>query len=262
MHFRHTAQMLTAGLAPSTPSWRRASLITGLGLIGVLSLLASTIVPADVAAEAGIPELALRFLLLIQPTVLVVGAAILGDRLTRTTWLQAPFISGSRTVSVRSALIAALIGAVVVGVVLAAYTWVTTELAPLTLVSGTSLSLITAVLYGGITEEILIRWGLMGALVWLFVKISKRPTGERPSTLIIATAILVSSLAFALLHLPALLTLGDPTGVNIAAAMAANVIAGLVFGTVFAARGLEAAMGTHAGAHVVGFALTSLFIST
>jgi membrane protease YdiL (CAAX protease family) len=80
--------------------------------------------------------------------------------------------------------------------------------------------------------------------------------------LIIATAILVSSLAFALLHLPALLTLGDPTGVNIAAAMAANVIAGLVFGTVFAARGLEAAMGTHAGAHVVGFALTSLFIST
>lgn len=262
MHFRHTAQMLTASLAPSTPSWRRATLIAGLGLIGVVSLLASTIVPADVVAETGIPDLTLRLLLLIQPAVLVVGAAILGDRLTRTTWLQAPFLSGSRTVPLRSALIAALTGAVVVGVVLAAYTWVTTELAPLTLVSGTSLSLITAVLYGGITEEILIRWGLMGALVWLFAKISKRPTGERPSIAIIASAIVVSSAAFALLHLPALLTLGDPTAVNIAAAMAANVIAGLIFGTVFAARGLEAAMGAHAGAHVIGFALTSLLIST
>ena len=256
MHIRHTAQMLTAGLAPSTPSWRRVSLIAGLGLIGVISLLASTSVPADVAVEAGIPELTLRLLLLIQPAVLVVGAAILGDRLTRTTWLQAPFISGSRTVPLRSALIAALIGAVAVGVVLAVYTWVTTELAPLTLVSGTSLSLITAVLYGGITEEILIRWGLMGALVWIFIKISRRPTGERPSSTIIVSAIVVSSAAFALLHLPALLTLGDPTAVNIAAAMAANVIAGLVFGSVFAARGLEAAMGAHAGAHMVGAALT------
>jgi len=102
----------------------------------------------------------------------------------------------------------------------------------------------------------------MGALVWLFVKISKRPTGERPSAAIIASTIVVTSAAFALLHLPALLTLGDPTALNIAAAMAANVIAGLAFGTVFAARGLEAAMGAHAGAHLVGFTLTSLFVST
>ena len=99
-------------------------------------------------------------------------------------------------------------------------------------------------------------------LVWIFVKISKRPSGERPSSAIIVFAILVSSVAFALLHLPALLTLGDPTAVNIAAALAANTIAGLVFGTVFAARGLESAMGAHAGAHVIGFALTHLLISS
>jgi len=248
--------MLASSLAPSTPSWRRAFLIAGLGLIGVISLLASTIVPADIAVEAGIPELTLRLLLLIQPTVLVIGAAILGDRLTRTTWLQAPFISRSRTVSIRSAVTAAVIGAVIVGVTLAAYNWITTEVAPLTLVSGTSLSLVPAVLYGGITEEVLIRWGLMGALVWIFIKISRRPTGEKPSAPVIATAIVVSSAAFALLHLPALLTLGDPTVVNIVAAMTANVIAGLVFGTVFAARGLEAAIGAHAGAHVVGATLS------
>jgi len=74
--------VLLSGLSPSAPSWRRASFIAALGIVGVLSLLASTIVPADVATEAGIPETTLRLLLLIQPLVLVVGASILGDRLT------------------------------------------------------------------------------------------------------------------------------------------------------------------------------------
>jgi len=55
--------------------------------IGVLSLFASTIVPADVAAEAGIPELTLRLLLLIQPTVLVVGAVIGGVTLAAINWI-------------------------------------------------------------------------------------------------------------------------------------------------------------------------------
>ena len=245
-------------LAPSQPSWRRAAIIAALGLLGVASLLASTIVPADIAAETGLPDLTLRLLLLIQPAILVIGAAILGDRLTRTTWLQAPFISGSKTVSVRSAAVAALIGAAVVGVILAGYTWITTELAPLTLVPGTSLSLLTALLYGGITEEVLIRWGLMGAVVWLLVKVTRRSAGEGPSNQVVGAAILVSSAAFALLHLPALLTLGEPTGINIAAAMVANVLAGIAFGTVFAARGLEAAIGAHAGAHLVGASITAL----
>jgi len=260
MHIRHNAHVPDRqfALAPSTPSWRRAVLIAALGLLGVASLLASTIVPADIAAETGLPDLTLRLLLLIQPAILVVCAAILGDRLTRTTWLQAPFISGSKTVTVRSAVSVALIGAVVVGIVLATYTWVTTELAPLTLVSGTSLSLITALLYGGMTEEILIRWGLMGALVWVFIKIARHPAGVRPSNRVVVAAILVSSAAFAVLHLPALLTLGEPTGINVAAAMVANLLAGIVFGIIFAARGLEAAIGAHAGAHLVGAAITTL----
>jgi len=50
-----------------------------------VSLLASNVVPPEVAQEAGIPMAALRLIVLIQPTILVIGAAILGDRLTRTT---------------------------------------------------------------------------------------------------------------------------------------------------------------------------------
>ena len=248
-------------LAPTTPSWRRAGVIAGLGIVGVLSLLASTVLPPEAASQTGLPEPALRVLVLIQPLALVIGAAILGDRLTRTTWLQAPFLSRSGNVPLRGAVTDALIGALVVGGVLVAYTWFTTEVAPVTLVPGTSLSLVTAVLYGGLTEEVLMRWGLMSLVVWLLVKVARRRNTEAPSTGIIVTAIGVSALVFAVLHLPALIALGNAGGAVIAAAMTANVLAGLVFGALFARRGIESAMMAHGGAHVVGGALSALFLT-
>lgn len=233
-------------------------MIAGLGLVGVVSLLASNVVPPELADEAGLPVDALRLIVLIQPSVLVVGAAILGDRLTRTTWLQAPLISRTRTVPAASILASALLGAVVVGIVLFAYTWITTEVSPTTLVSGSSLSLITGVLYGGLTEEVLMRWGLMSAVVWALVKVRRIPAGHRPPRAIITSSIALTAAAFALLHLPALLALTDPSITVVFSAMAANLFAGCVFGYLFAARGLEAAMGAHAGAHLVGAALTAL----
>lgn len=247
-------------LQPTPPSWRRAGVIAALGGLGVLSLLASTVLPPEVATETGLPEPLLRVIVLIQPMALVIGAAILGDRLTRTTWLQAPFLSGSGTVPLRGAVLDAVIGAALVGGVLAAYAWFTTEVAPLTLVAGTSLSLITGVLYGGLTEEVLMRWGLMSLIVWLLVKAGRQPRGTAPGVGIIAAAIVVTAALFAVLHLPALLTLGDATAAVIAAAMAANVIAGLVFGGLFARRGIETAMVAHGGAHVVGSLLTAVLL--
>lgn len=247
--------------AVSAPSWRRAGIIAALGLVGVASLLASTVVPADLAAEAGIPYDALRILVLIQPAVLVIAAAIVGDRITRTTHLSAPFISGTREVPVRSAVLAALAGAVVVGGMLAAYNWITTEVAPVTLVPGTSLSLVTGVLYGGLTEEVLIRWGLMGVIVWALTKIRGRRDGQRPSTGIFVFAIVATSVAFAVLHFPALFALTDPSAVVVVSSFAANVLAGIVFGCLFVARGLESAMGAHAGAHLVGAGLTTLVLA-
>ena len=247
-------------LQSTPPSWRRAGIIAALGGLGVLSLLASTVLPPEITAESGLSEPLLRVLVLIQPMVLVIGAAILGDRLTRTTWLQAPFLSRSGTVPLRGAVLDALIGAVVVGAVLTAYVWFTTEVAPLTLVSGTSLSLVTAVLYGGLTEEVLMRWGLMSLIVWLLVKARRQTSGSAPGVGIITLSIVVTAALFAVLHLPALLTLGDATASVITAAMAANVLAGLVFGALFARRGIETAMVAHGGAHVVGSLLTAVLL--
>lgn len=248
------------GLYPSTPSWRRAGFIASLGLIGVASLLASNVIPPDLIEQSGLPETTLRLLVLIQPTVLVIAAAILGDRLTRTTHLNAPFISGTKSVPIQSAILAAIAGAIAVGIVLTIYSWITSEVAPITLVPGTSLSLVTGVLYGGLTEEVLLRWGLMGVIVWIVMKVRRRSPDQGPNTPIVVTAIAVTSVTFAALHFPALFALTDPSIIVVIASFVGNVLAGTVFGVLFTARGLETAMGAHAGAHVVGATLTSVLL--
>jgi len=246
---------------PSNPSWHRVGFIASLGIIGVVSLLASNVIPPDLIEQSGLPETPLRLLVLIQPTVLVITAAILGDRLTRTTHLNAPFISGTKNVPIGSAVLAALAGAVAVGLVLTVYSWVTSAIAPVTLLPGTSLSLLTGVLYGGLTEEVVIRWGSMGVIVWLAMKLRRRSPDQGPNTPIVVTAIAVTSVIFAALHFPALFTLTEPSMIIVVASFFGNLLAGTVFGVIFAARGLESAMGAHAGAHVVGATLTSVLLS-
>lgn len=247
-------------------------MVGALGILGVLSLLASQVLPADVADETGVPAPVLAVLLMVQPALLVVGAAILGDRMVRTTGLRAPYLSRLARVPASpgpppwtpgSAAIAAVAGALGVGALLAGYGWFTAEQAAMTLTPGTSVSLLTAVLYGGLTEEVLMRWGLMAALLWLLVVMARRrgrrpgvtTRPERPSSAQMTIAVLVTAVVFALLHLPALLTLTEPSMAVIGAAMVANVVAGTVFGGIFAARGLEAAMVAHGGAHLVAAAI-------
>ena len=75
------------------------------------------------------------------------------------------------------------------------------------------------------------------------------------------TAIAVTSVIFAALHFPALFTLTEPSMIIVVASFFGNLLAGIVFGVIFAARGLESAMGAHAGAHVVGATLTSVLLS-
>ncbi len=64
------------------------------------------------------------------------------------------------------------------------------------------LSSLTAMLYGGITEEILMRWGLMSLLAWMAWKVLKQGV-TLPSQGIYQGAIVLAALVFGLLHLPA-----------------------------------------------------------
>ncbi len=116
--------------------------------------------------------------------------------------------------------------------------------------------------YGGITEEILLRLFLFSAVAWLFGKTS---LARSPTGLLWLTNVLVA-LAFGVLHLPTLSTLGLLRFGCAVAALFLNGIAGIAFGYLYWTRGLEAAMTAHLTAdlclHGIGSLLPSRDLGT
>jgi hypothetical protein len=119
------------------------------------------------------------------------------------------------------------------------------------------LNLLTAMFYGGITEEILMRWGLMSLLVWIAWKGLKQGV-TLPSQGIYQGAIVLAALVFGLLHLPATAAIVSLTPVVIIRALLLNGIVGIAFGWLFWQYSLEAAMLSHVSFHAFSFALSFL----
>lgn len=115
----------------------------------------------------------------------------------------------------------------------------------------------TRILMGGIHEEIVFRWGVMGFLAWVGMKIIGEPT-----PFVIWTAIFLAGLIFGLAHLPGVATLGiEPTRELIISSLVLNLLAGIVFGWLFWQYGLLAAMIAHALYHVILFPFEKHFQS-
>ncbi|MBF2050507.1 MAG: CPBP family intramembrane glutamic endopeptidase [Leptolyngbya sp. IPPAS B-1204] len=119
------------------------------------------------------------------------------------------------------------------------------------------LTSLAAMLYGGITEEILMRWGLMSLLVWVGWKLLKQEAAL-PSQAIYQGAIVLAAVVFGLLHLPMTATIAPLTFWVILRAILLNGIAGTAYGWLFWQYSLEAAMIAHASFHAVVFALNVL----
>jgi len=96
--------------------------------------------------------------------------------------------------------------------------------------------------YGAIGEEIQLRLFLVTLLAWLLVRGSRRRIGARPA---IGIAVVLAALAFGAGHLPAAAQLWPLDAVVVARTLLANGAAGLVFGALYARRGLETAMASH-----------------
>jgi membrane protease YdiL (CAAX protease family) len=107
---------------------------------------------------------------------------------------------------------------------------------------------VVRILYGGITEEVLLRWGFMTLLVWL----AWRFIGRTRSWVWVAIA--VSAFVFAAGHLPAAGILVGPLNAAIVGyVLVVNTFFGIGFGWLFWRYGLEAAIVAHALTHVVNF---------
>jgi membrane protease YdiL (CAAX protease family) len=99
-----------------------------------------------------------------------------------------------------------------------------------------------ASLYGGITEELLVRFGLMTLLVWLSTLVGG---DDGPADGAVWAAILVTALAFGAAHLGTLASMTDPTPLLVVRTIFLNATGGVVFGWLYWRRGIETAMVAH-----------------
>lgn len=108
--------------------------------------------------------------------------------------------------------------------------------------------LVVGLFYGGITEEILLRWGLMSFLAWLGWRISRRR--DAPGDAVMWGAIVLSAVLFGMGHLPALAAAATLTIELVLRTILLNALIGVVCGWIFWRRSLEAGMVAHAATHV------------
>lgn len=118
-----------------------------------------------------------------------------------------------------------------------------------------NISLLSRILYGGITEEILVRWFLTSAFAWLAWRVFQRRQGI-PKPLYVWAAIGASAVLFAAGHLPAAAAmLGSLPPNVISFVIGGTAPFGMLFGYLFWRYGLEAAVLAHAITHIVAFIL-------
>ncbi|WP_237214256.1 CPBP family glutamic-type intramembrane protease [Falsiroseomonas oryziterrae] len=229
----------------------RATPRSALMLAGVPGILSLCLMLPEVP---GVPTTAL----LLQPTLLLVVAALAGSRLAVRADLR---LADSVSLARRAGQVTA--GALF-GLVMAAADhglrglWQAAESHPPSVIEAWSASgLVVGLLYGAVVEEVMFRWFAMSlllvALAWLVADRTARP----PHWIMPAAAIGAAAL-FAASHLPALALAGSPPAAGaVLRTLLLNGMAGAVFGLFFAQRDLVAAMLAHAGLHL-GFAAAAL----
>lgn len=234
-----------------------ALLLYLLGMIGVLSLMTMDI-PLPPEAETLLKERfsddQIKLLLLVNPALMLGVAVVMGTYLFRLVHLQVPILEKAvglnDHVNYMDVIKSGIFGGILTGIAISLTGWAFFPVLPeefIQLSENLKPSLAARFLYGGITEEILMRFGLMTFIVWLLSVITKRKTNG-----IYITGILASALLFAIGHFPiAYQAIENPSAYVLAYIMIGNTLGGLVFGWLYWKKGLESAFLAHMMAHVV-----------
>ncbi len=240
------------------------------GLLGVFSFLLVdlsaliAILPMPAGTEISSFTPAMKLLSLTQPAVILFIAILVGVALAPKVGLSSPVAEaaaggGQLSSAFKLQIIPGLVGGLAggVAVVLTALLWKSFFLPPEVIGRIAELTKIlplpTRLLYGGITEELLLRWGLMTLLVWAAWRLFQKEQ-NKPKPAYFVSAILISSVVFGIGHLPiALLLVPQATAALIVFVVAANSLFGLIAGYLYWKKGLESAIIAHMLAHVVMF---------
>ena len=241
-------------------NWPEFWVLTGAGIFGFVMLLPYLL--RLLPAPTKYPLWVALLVELVQIAILLAGAVAIGVGLGKRCGLGAPIVEawlagqrvGKRVVgllwpAVPAGVIAALI-------VLAADKYFFSPHVPqLAQLAQTGAEParwqgFLASFYGGITEELLLRFGMLTLFAWALGKLSHTAEG-RTTPAVFWTTNLLAAVLFGLAHLPATAALVPLTKIIVLRAVVLNGIAGIVCGYLYWKRGLESAMVAHFSADLI-----------
>lgn len=247
-----------------------------MGMAGVLSLLfidfsvfmemAPKIEPeADEAIKQMLPYLLpfIKVASIISPTLLVSVAVLVGVLLADKVGLFSSIAEAVQkkrnffsafAPQIIPGLIGGAIGGTLMLITLKAFMgYLPTEFLEKAARMDSSLPLVTRLLYGGITEELLLRWGLMTLLVFGLWRVFQK-NQEAPESRWFVHAILISAFIFAIGHLPAAFSFSPRINAALVIyIIVGNAAFGLMAGYLYWKKGLESAMIAHTTAHLAAY---------
>jgi len=228
-----------------------------IGIIGVLSLLMTpfplSIFPNEIQHK--IDPSTFKYLMLINPVILITFATIIGHFSAKKLCLKTPILDNlfqkekllAQTVS--DIVKHALVGGIIAGIIIALLSVLCSPLLPKELSDLEKQfqpHFLTRFLYGGITEEIIVRWGIVSLIILIFNK--------NNTSLFWWISIIISSILFGLGHLPVTFMLVKKvTPFLVLFIVLSNSIFGIISGWLFWKKGLEASMLAHITAHCILF---------
>lgn len=236
-----------------------------LGLIGILTMLTIPIpmesLPVEIKEKFSADVI--KYLILINPTILLMISVIVGTVLYEKVGFSVPTISRilnnlEPNITFREQLKLGIFYGLLTGVILVILSIVFKSFLPYefsALENGIQITAMSRIGYGGFTEEILMRFGLLTFIVWILFKITKNLKNN-----IYWTAILLTSFVFALGHFPVVFSyLSSPSMLFLGYIFVANSIAGMFFGWLYWKKGLEASFIGHIFAHILMLLYENIF---
>lgn len=227
-----------------------------IGMLGVLSMLTIQLpegaIPPEISSRFS-PQV-IRLLILMNPAMLLILSIIAGTMLMDKTGLKVPAISGilrieKPEISFREQSKYGFVAGIVAGTLITLTALIAQSVIPAELnqlAESMEVTVFARFAYGGITEEILVRFGVMTFFVWAISKISKKLNNSTYMLGIISAALL-----FAIGHFPAVFgAIPNPSTTMLIYILTGNSIGGIVFGWLYWKKGLEAAFIAHIFAHV------------
>ena len=236
-----------------------------IGFVGVLSTLTMDI-PMPEEIQKMVSELftpwQFKLLNLINPTILLAISVVVGTLLYDKVNFKLPiierFIYKDKKTKSSRIIQYGIIGGIISGILITLTAVSFNPILPTEFIEiGEKFkpTLMARFLYGGLTEEILIRFGIMTFFVWLISKIS-----GKLNSIVYWIGILISAIIFGFGHLPIVYTLVDtPTTALLLYIILENAVGGIVFGWLYWKKGLETAMIGHIFAHLTMLIGENLF---